>query len=168
MTLVRSPRAPVRNLTLSDARAFADAIEASPHATAIKSLLASNTSAYQAADSVDEALDLLLSNLAQVLPADRERAISSHTNTTLIACGPRRLLSTVENTHLFSALIDLERYRKLWPNGGKLWNANSLHEWRFGVSLVRPFRARARALATWADPSRPVHDGHHPPRDSLP
>ncbi|KAF9473076.1 hypothetical protein BDN70DRAFT_937697 [Pholiota conissans] len=109
-----------------------DMIDGSSHERQIKLALASNTPIYQVPDSEDEAMSLILSNIGDLPPEERLANLKSHSSLTLIACGPKRLASVVNNKAMMVQVINLYRYSKLWAAGG--FYTNQLYSWRTAVS----------------------------------
>jgi len=109
-----------------------DAIEKSENSTQIKLALAANVPAYQAPDSEDEALHLILTNIS---PLPQENWLKELDNyRSRIVSGPKRLAPVIRNQRLIVAIINVHRYARHWEDNMKV---TQYYDWRTAISPVR-------------------------------
>jgi hypothetical protein len=113
---------------------FPDAIERSENATQIKLALASNAPPYQAPDSEDEALHLILTTISPLPKENWLRELNHHK--VRIASGPKRLAPVIRNERLIMSIINSHRYARFWEDNMKV---TQYYDWRTTVSPVRIF-----------------------------
>jgi hypothetical protein len=109
-----------------------DAIEQSENATQIKLALAANIPAYQAPDSEDEALHLILTNISPLPEEDWVKELDNYKSQ--IIAGPKRLAPVIRNQRLILAIINLQRHARHWEDTMKV---TQYYDWRTAVSPVR-------------------------------
>lgn len=109
-----------------------DAIERSQNATQIKLGLAANIPAYQAPDSDDEALHLILTNISPLPQEDWVKELDNYKSR--VAAGPKRLAPVIRNQRLILAIINAQRYARYWEDSMKV---TQYYDWRTAVSPVR-------------------------------